>query len=81
MEKLHEDYAGLPKFRSLLDLSVLAKKADKARWRTYNYPVIALARLTRDYLKKNLIGKDDVRLSNWQLRGDQMTEEQLDCAY
>ena len=78
INKLHRDYQSLPEFRYLLDLSKLAMHVDKTRWSWRRNPLIRLDELTRCYLDKDL-DKGDVHYSNWQARGNQMTDKQLDC--
>lgn len=73
VKKLYKDYQ--VSTRSCVDLSLLAKSADNARWKgKYNQP-ISLARLVEAYWGSTL-RKGKTRFSNWE---ELLTEAQLDC--
>ena len=82
MQKLYADFDELPNFKSLLDLSTVAVHIDKARWWPHPWQrkhPLKLYDMVGHYLGAQLGGKDSVRISDWELRGDDMTEEQLNC--
>lgn len=79
MQKLYADDSSLPDFKSLLDLSQIARYVDRVQWVWHEYPCIKLERLVGHYLNVYLGGKSDERFSDWTLRGDAMSQTQLDC--
>ncbi|KAF7967606.1 hypothetical protein HWV62_33697 [Athelia sp. TMB] len=75
-----KDFDELPNFKSLLDLSTVAVHVDKAKWWPHTWQrkhPLKLYDMVGYYLGAQLGGKDSVRISDWELRGDEMTEEQL----
>lgn len=77
MDKLYSDFPSLPDFNSFIDLTYLALTVDGRSWPGKKR--LGLGAMVEKYLEVELPGKDTTRVSDWELRGDMMTTEQLDC--
>jgi hypothetical protein len=76
--RINRDYNTSP-IRGCVDLSLLARCVDNARWKGSYKAAIGLRKLVHVYLNKQLTKSNNVILSNWEW--NPLTQRQIHCKY